>query len=215
MVMIMEGGHLVDKYYLFYIQAGNSAVFLGGSMSPSATLLKLQEVHFLELTLLTERVADPDEVQKTREALGAHHIARGWFAPSPEVMEYARGHLVVGDLDVRVARGRKGKGGRKLDEEAALEIFRLYHVEKLEQRFIAARYGVSMAAVGLIARGESYSGLFRRVAAGDNLGGWYVSLAADPAAPRYWVASRKGEGKGPGVWDARARWIVGTAGEPG
>ena len=77
---------------------------------------------------------------------------------------------------------------KRLSAEDALEVFRLCHVERLPQRLVAQRYGVSQPAIAKIARGESYSELFTRVV--DPMGGWYVRLASDFDGPQYHIPDR-------------------------
>ena len=192
MVMTLKDGQLIDLTHIYFIQAEDGPILIGCSLEPLATHAAVQECHFCALKMAQNYPGTARMIQLLREKLAVHHINRGWYAPSPDVLEYAYGPArVVDDSVPGVRPRRKGKaiGGKKLGRAEALEAYRLYYETRLEQRLIAARYAVSQSAVARVIRGESYGDLFRFR---DGDGARYISLAGNELAPWYRLNTSKG-----------------------
>ena len=211
MVLTQIGAYVHDKPHVYFIQMlvnvsgrdSTGPVLIGWSMDPKATLVWLQGTTPYSLQLLATRDGDDRDVSALRAALSAHHIARGWYAPSPAVMDYVHGRLRVFENEADklggAGRSRPRPGHRRLTDEQAVEVFNLYHAHRMRASEIAAAYGVSVKTVGLIARGISHADMFRRVwdaGAGAQPGCWLISVAADPAAARYAVRDGRGRPEG-------------------
>lgn len=201
MVLVIKDGLAVDVPQIYFIQAQvnitdltaadtttrwTGPVLIGESREPNAAILQYQQFNPWRLIMLSHRLSEPGELSAIRLTLEDHDLGRGWFAGSPEVMEYALGHATAPGFDRRARRS-----WRKLDESTVVEIWRLHFAERMEQRLLASRYGLSQGAVSKIIRGQNHSELFKRTPAprggAQGQDGFYISLAREPYGPRYFV----------------------------
>lgn len=197
MVLTNINGQAVDKPHIYFIQAASGPILIGSSRAPTSTIIMMQNLHHEILRLMTHRPGDSKDVSKLCASLRAHHIRGGWYAPSPEVLEYVEGKPVAVGPAVR-------GGGRKLTREETVEVFRLAHGTSLTHAAIALRYGVAPLAVGRIARGEVHvtgpGALFKREAADDVPGappgwsgrGYYVSEVSESATKYRMTRGKRG-----------------------
>ncbi len=190
MVMIQRDGQHVDIAQMYYIQAGDGPILIGLSKAPDKTVIGMQQHHYENLHLLADRPGEVSDLKRLMIVLRPHHIRCGWYSPSPEVLDYVHDRLQI----PAVAR----TGGRKLNRETALEVFRAAHSSSMSYRTIGMTYGIGPLSVGKIARGEVYADLFVREPAPDAAmtpPGWrglsYYVSEARLGAPKYRMTKGK------------------------
>lgn len=176
----------LDNQHIVFYQHGCGPILIVCTTSPKGDLIRRAMLYPDIVSILGARPGGVDELRNIRAALEPHHIRNGWFRSSPEVLEAAAGGVV----DV----GATTRGpGRRLTPAQAVEIFRAAHETSRPYHEIGARYDVSALAVGRIARGVSYPGLWTVEPVGDGTGGYYVSERADMAGAKYkHVAGKRG-----------------------
>lgn len=216
--------YAIDKPQVFFFQMVTSIsvaspnqktgpVLIGWSKAPENVRISLLGGSPFDIITLLTRAGDDRDVTALRATLAVHHIARGWYAPSPEVMDYATGRVWLpegigaGELtaglmsaDEKARRATAGRhrmrpGFKRLTDEQAVEVFRLYHDGRMRAVEIARAFGVSQPSVGRVARGASHGHLFKREWIDGQRGArghWLVSVASDPAGARYAVTDGRG-----------------------